>query len=72
MTGTLGGAGAAFRQARYFAPRSAWPRAGSYELLAALAAATIGTVIGRVEAGEGVELLFQGKPYELAGWQHFR
>jgi thiamine monophosphate kinase len=28
-------------------------------------------VIGRVEEGEGVELLLHGEPYELAGWEHF-
>ena len=125
VTGTLGGAGAAFREARHLRPpiRLAEGRelaaaahaqldvsdglavdaahlarrsrvrcvielervpltegatvddlgfGEDYELLAAVPVATVGTVIGRVEAGEGVELLFQGKPYELAGWQHFR
>jgi thiamine-monophosphate kinase len=43
-----------------------------YELLAAVPAPTVGTVIGRVEVGVGVELLLDGEPYELAGWQHFR
>ena len=43
-----------------------------FELLAAVPEPTLGTVIGRVEAGEGVELLLHGEPYELAGWQHFR
>jgi thiamine-monophosphate kinase len=28
-------------------------------------------VIGRVEAGEGVLLLRNGEPYELAGYEHF-
>jgi thiamine monophosphate kinase len=46
-----------------------------YELLAALAAADAGTavasVVGRVEEGEGVELLLRGEPYELRGWEHF-
>jgi thiamine-monophosphate kinase len=43
-----------------------------YELLAAVPEPPLGTVIGRVEAGEGVEVLLDGEPYELAGWQHFR
>jgi len=43
-----------------------------YELLAAVPEAAVGTVIGRIEEGEGVELLLHGEPYELAGWQHFR
>jgi len=49
-----------------------------YELLAAIrdtsGAVAHGytcTTIGRVEAGEGVELLLHGVPYELAGWEHF-
>jgi thiamine-monophosphate kinase len=42
-----------------------------YELLAAVPEPALGTVIGRVEEGEGVELLLDGEPYELAGWQHF-
>ena len=29
-------------------------------------------MIGRCEEGAGVELLRDGKPYELAGWDHFR
>ena len=28
-------------------------------------------MIGRVEAGEGVLVLLDGEPVELAGWQHF-
>jgi thiamine monophosphate kinase len=42
-----------------------------FELLAATADADSFDVIGRVEAGEGVELLLDGEPYELGGWQHF-
>ena len=42
-----------------------------YELLAAVPEVPTGTVIGRVEEGEGVELLFHSRPYTLAGWQHF-
>ena len=30
------------------------------------------TIIGRCEEGEGVELMLNGEPYELGGWQHFR
>jgi hypothetical protein len=30
-----------------------------------------GTPIGRVEAGEGVELLLNGAPLVLEGWEHF-
>ncbi len=45
-----------------------------YELLAAVAAA--GTdefpVVGRCEAGSGVEALLDGEPVELGGWDHFR
>jgi thiamine-monophosphate kinase len=43
-----------------------------YELLAAVPGAGPLTVIGHCEEGEGVELLLDGKPYELAGWEHFR
>jgi len=42
-----------------------------FELLAAVATAGRFAAIGRVEAGEGVELLFNGKPYSLSGWEHF-
>ena len=42
-----------------------------FELLAAVPDAGRFTAIGRVEEGEGVELLLDGKPYELAGWEHF-
>ena len=43
-----------------------------YELLAATPDALGFTVIGRCEAGEGVRLTFDGAPYELPGWEHFR
>jgi thiamine-monophosphate kinase len=42
-----------------------------FELLAAVPEPGRFTVIGRVEEGEGVELLLDGAPYQLAGWQHF-
>ena len=42
-----------------------------FELLAAVQEPGGCDVIGRVEAGEGVELLLDGEPYELGGWQHF-
>lgn len=41
-----------------------------FELLAAVPAAAF-HVIGRCEAGEGVELLRDGLPVELGGWEHF-
>jgi thiamine monophosphate kinase len=28
-------------------------------------------VIGHVEEGEGVELLLDGSPHALRGWEHF-
>ncbi len=43
-----------------------------YELLAAVAEPGDLAVIGRVEQGEGVELLLHGEPYDLARWQHYR
>jgi thiamine-monophosphate kinase len=43
-----------------------------YELLATTPDPLDFAVIGRVEAGEGVELTLRGKPYSLAGWEHFR
>ncbi|MBV8079014.1 MAG: thiamine-phosphate kinase [Actinobacteria bacterium] len=47
-----------------------------YELLASVPKGVVHgytcTTIGRVEAGEGVQLLLHGEPYELAGWQHFQ
>jgi thiamine-monophosphate kinase len=42
-----------------------------YELLAAVPEAGPFAVVGRVEEGEGVELLLDGVPYELGGWEHF-
>jgi thiamine-monophosphate kinase len=44
-----------------------------YELLAAVGPASRAgvTVIGHVEAGEGVALLLDGVPHRLPGWQHF-
>jgi thiamine-monophosphate kinase len=42
-----------------------------YELLAAVADAGRFSVIGRCEEGEGVELLLNGRPHELGGWEHF-
>ena len=42
-----------------------------FELLAAVPDAHGLTVIGRVEAGDGVELLFHGEPHPLRGWEHF-
>ena len=41
-----------------------------FELLAAVPEEA-GHVIGRVEAGEGVELLLNGAPHPLSGWEHF-
>jgi thiamine-monophosphate kinase len=43
-----------------------------YELLAAVVDAGPFTAVGRCEQGEGVELLLDGAPYELGGWEHFR
>jgi thiamine-monophosphate kinase len=42
-----------------------------YELLAAVEDADRFTVVGRVEAGEGVELLLRGSPNALPGYEHF-
>jgi len=28
-------------------------------------------VVGRCERGSGVEVLFEGTPYRLGGWEHF-
>jgi thiamine-monophosphate kinase len=42
-----------------------------FELLAAVPDAGGLPVVGRVETGEGVEVLLDGAPYALAGWQHF-
>jgi thiamine-monophosphate kinase len=43
-----------------------------YELLAAVAEPGSFAVIGRCDDGEGVELLLDGQPYDLPGWEHFR
>ena len=43
-----------------------------YELLAAVPDAGDLAVIGRVEAGEGVELRQNGEPRELRGYEHFQ
>jgi thiamine-monophosphate kinase len=42
-----------------------------YELLAATPDPGPFAVVGRVEAGSGVELLLDGEPYALPGWEHF-
>jgi len=42
-----------------------------FELLAAVEDARGFAVVGRVEEGEGVELLLEGRPYPLTGWEHF-
>jgi thiamine-monophosphate kinase len=42
-----------------------------FELLAAVPGPSSFSVIGRVEEGEGVELLANGHPYPLRGWEHF-
>jgi thiamine-monophosphate kinase len=43
-----------------------------YELLAAVTDPGRFTVVGRVEEGEGVELLLRGEAYDLAGYEHYR
>jgi thiamine-monophosphate kinase len=43
-----------------------------FELVAAVRVPGRFAAIGRVEAGEGVELLLHGEPFELAGWEHYR
>ena len=43
-----------------------------YELLAAVEDPGSFAVVGRCETGDGVELLLDGRPYELRGWDHFR
>ena len=43
-----------------------------FELLAAVREPGRFAAIGRVEAGEGVELLLDGEPYALAGWEHYQ
>jgi thiamine-monophosphate kinase len=42
-----------------------------YELLAAVEDADGLVVVGRVEEGEGVQLLLDGRPASLPGWEHF-
>jgi thiamine-monophosphate kinase len=42
-----------------------------FELLAAVPDPGRFTAIGRVEAGQGVELLLHGAPHALSGWEHF-
>jgi thiamine-monophosphate kinase len=42
-----------------------------FELLAAVPEPGRFTAIGRVEAGQGVELLLHGVPHSLSGWEHF-
>jgi len=42
-----------------------------YELLAAVGDPLGFPVVGTVEAGDGVELLSAGRPYELRGFEHF-
>jgi thiamine-monophosphate kinase len=42
-----------------------------FELLAAVPDPDF-AVIGRCEEGEGVELLREGRPYSLSGWDHFK
>jgi thiamine-monophosphate kinase len=42
-----------------------------YELLAAVADPDGFATIGRIEQGEGVELLLRGELHELRGWEHF-
>ena len=42
-----------------------------YELLAAVPDPGAFHAIGRIEEGEGVELLLRGESYELGGWEHF-
>jgi thiamine-monophosphate kinase len=43
-----------------------------YELLAATPDPLDYAVVGRCEEGAGVELRLEGRPAELAGWEHFR
>jgi thiamine-monophosphate kinase len=42
-----------------------------YELLAAVEDPLGFPVVGRAEVGEGVELVSDGRPYALRGWEHF-
>jgi thiamine-monophosphate kinase len=43
-----------------------------YELLAATVDPLGFEVVGRIEAGDGVELLLGGEPYALRGYEHYR
>jgi thiamine-monophosphate kinase len=43
-----------------------------YELLAAVPEPSGFPVVGRCEAGEGVVLLLDGRPYDLRSYEHFR
>jgi thiamine-monophosphate kinase len=43
-----------------------------FELVAAVPEPGGFTPIGRIEDGEGVELLLHGEPYALTGWEHYR
>ncbi|MDP8911464.1 MAG: thiamine-phosphate kinase [Actinomycetota bacterium] len=56
--------------------RSVWDLAcgfgEDYELLAAVDEDSTFPAIGRCEEGEGAEFLFEGRPVELRGWEHFR
>jgi thiamine-monophosphate kinase len=53
-----------------------WTMGEDYELLAAVAPADAAPtgfpIVGRCKEGAGVELLLNGEPLELAGWDHFR
>ncbi len=53
-----------------------WAQGEDYELLAALtpddAERLPYPVVGSVEAGEGVTFLRDGRPLDVAGWDHFR
>jgi thiamine-monophosphate kinase len=42
-----------------------------FELLAAVEEPGDFTVVGHVEAGEGLTLLLDGRPHPLPGWEHF-
>jgi thiamine monophosphate kinase len=43
-----------------------------FELLAAVADPQGFAVVGRVEGGDGVVALRDGRPYSISGWEHFR
>jgi thiamine-monophosphate kinase len=58
-----------------FAPQATVADLGfgeDYELLAATPDPLEFTEIGRCVEGGGVELLLEGEPVELGGWEHFR